>query len=228
MTKNVDWYDYENQKVISTPKGECEVHIKGVWFKTFVVGVSLSGGIVFKVDASNKKYGYPCSSQIGIFRPLDWNKNQKKPVDLSWLVSSGIDCEFEQNGVWVVACLCKIGKDADGFDYHATDQLSYVNCRPRMNHPIVLTQEQIDLIPQEFSVINHAPCTITGVNSCVVEFAGLPYGYCWPWEVDCEQMVNKSKKLQVLVGYAYNAKRFSYAVVVLFSWIIWRASKSGG
>lgn len=193
MTKNVDWYSYNKGKMIYRPNvgEEIQVRLGSAWFNAEVVAHSQSD-FYFFFDSKDYRGVLSYKSDSDDVRPLDWNKNQKKPVDLSWLVDSGVDCEFSHDrGNWFISKLRNIGSELyfsenlGGFDY----------CRPRMNHPMVLTQKQVDLIPDGFEF-----CLSKRVESYqgldpndkgamvyfIFTFTGLSDGCFWPWEVSCE------------------------------------------
>lgn len=128
----------------------------------------------------------------------------KKPVDLSVLIESGIDCEFqdaEHSGAVEFAPLRYIANDS--YPYQASRD-SYEQCRPRMDHNHAWVGGKCPLpegIMVHYIMIKNGEIAERqnkmavellwdydlGVHPIVCfRIAGLAEGYCWPWEVDNE------------------------------------------
>ena len=140
-------------------------------------------------------------------KPLwDWDsfvyriKPTKKPVDLSVLIDSGIDCEFS-----IFSNLFgKIDKleDINHFEKakYASDEKLWHQCRPRLNH-IHAWQGGECPLPEGFMVKvwfrdgqdDVMEATKWGVHwrgdkdgddIIAFEVVGLADGYCYPWQTD--------------------------------------------
>lgn len=187
--KNIsDWYDYENQSAISLPPVgvECEVNHRGDWHKTYIIGITKNNAAIYDCDEFDDRFVFDGNSKVNIFRPLDWNKNQVKTVSLDWLVGSGIDCEFICDELTKIAWLIKI--DDGKHIYYDDHNRDWKQCRPRENHPMVLTDEQVNLIPEGFDYELYAVndrewvslfLVEKGLNN-IVTFKGLKGGWKYP------------------------------------------------
>lgn len=127
-------------------------------------------------------------------------KPKLKPVDMSVLIASGIDCEFtsrSDKSHWYIGKLRSI----DSF-YYPTWNAPHIYCHPRMNH-IHAWQGGECPLPEGFRVRaflrkkgagidgkevslgklewNHEDCRGDIIG---FEVLGLDEGYCWPWEVE--------------------------------------------
>ena len=92
-------------------------------------------------------------------------------------VDSDIDCEFSNDGEnWSVGSIDVLSNGGYSYGFR---EIWYKRCRPRMNHPMVLTQEQVDLIPDDFIFSRQIHSNIS-----IVEFTGILPMACWPWEVN--------------------------------------------
>ena len=130
-------------------------------------------------------------------------KATKKPVDLSVLIESGIDCEFKEliTNFWFVGKLKNI-RDAGASPYK-DGHTYWDHCHPRMNH-IHAWQGGECPLPEGFVIklykwSVHQPSRVVEVTTSEewlnalshlhttvygFEVIGLADGYCWPWE--CE------------------------------------------
>lgn len=115
-------------------------------------------------------------------RPLE--KVELKPVDMSVLVGSGIDCEFFELGDFPDYCtelsyLCELHQHKEGWLYRASSGDAYSHCRPKMNYwfsdfnfqDVFGTTSDLEAAGFELDA---------RVNIFCIE--GLQEGYCWPWE----------------------------------------------
>lgn len=177
-----DWYDYENQKAISLPPvgAECEVfnHNLGKsadWEKAKILFIGVFK-CVYTSESCNERVGDVDTIDAVEFRPIDWNKNQVKIVSLESFINSGIDMEFASVGKWEVSSL----HDIDGTNYGYEDNRLgwWKQCRPRQNHPMVLTDEQVKLIPEGFYYESYP----AGMDLFIVTFKCLKPGYKYEWE----------------------------------------------
>ena len=179
----IEWYDYDKWEMISLPPAgvECEwcSHNDGFYTKATILADIGNDDFVIYAEGRKRIVKNPAN-----FRPLDYDKNKQKVVNLDWLVRSGIDCEFMDGGDrWLIDKLFEITVD----NQFASTSLSWGKCRPRMNHEHVLNHWQIELIPDCFlfrkfdvNCENHA---IGYGESCIVEFTGLKDGYIYPYEI---------------------------------------------
>lgn len=122
-----------------------------------------------------------------------------KPVDLSVLIESGVDCEFDDTpvapGDWYIGKLKQIDND----EYHLVSGSSFHLCRPRMNHVHVWQGGSCPL-PEGLRVraylrdgtaINRCSTKVAwghgaiyhSTNVIAFEVLGLADNYCWPREV---------------------------------------------
>lgn len=179
MGSKCDWYDYENQKAISLPPIgiECEVDHDG-WHKTFIVGRSKCGSVVYECSEFDDIYSFDGNSSMFMFRPLDHDKHQIEIVSLDWLVDSGIDCEFSDDSMvdFIIGELDGISDS--GSNVYCNKKHWFSQCRPRMNHPIVLTDEQRNSIPDYFNI----KTSLLENGLSIVTFKGLKNGYKYEWE----------------------------------------------
>ena len=198
-SSDTNWYDYDNQKRVGLPtKGEqVELKYKGEWYISTWVDSYDTGEclLMFLVDNQNNK---GVCGNFNEIRPIDWNKNAKKPVDLSWLENSGIDVEFGlftgDESKWVL-----IGALSNGSDRNHE--------RPRLNHWFSTHQVSHTAIPEGFDIEyiicvadvldnEHGTVDQTKVSNDLSDhfdpdvdklvafrIKGLRNGYVWPWEL---------------------------------------------
>lgn len=130
----------------------------------------------------------------------------KKPVDLSVLIDSSIDCEFSDNeflydNFGVLAALT----EGNTCPYHKRNAIAYKYCRPRLNrvHAWMPTEDSVCPLPEGFIVrvylrngdemdrmatdFNWSVRQASPKNSNIIAFKvkGLAEHFCWPWE--CEE-----------------------------------------
>ena len=190
-TNTDEWYDYDKQEAIGLPPVgvECEYTLgySGVWWKCKVQYVVGCEGIVMKADhLGNEQYCsiYDLCRELRL-RPLDYDKNKKKVVDLDWLIDSSIDCEFsELDSSWYIGKLQRLADDTR--PYHSANGENWTKLRPRMNHKMVLTDDQLKLIPEGFKYDIEQTHTIRMVYN-IVEFIGMAEGYIYPYEKTATQ-----------------------------------------
>ena len=184
---NVGWYDYDSKGTFECPKDRCELEVyrNAVWQKATFIGKDVDNETnVYQLHDTRE---FLSCINANYICPLDWNKNQKKVVDLSLFVNSGITMEVSFNrDQWHVSELTGITPVKL---FEVTTGALWQYCRPRMNHLMVLTEEQVDMVQGKFKVEYHQ--SITGKlgdfeRRYVVKFLGLQDGYCYPWEVDNE------------------------------------------
>lgn len=126
-------------------------------------------------------------------------KEQKKVVDLSVLLASGIDCEFvddKTDSTWFVGKLKRILSDSRKHIYEKDSGASWKYCRPRMNHWHSWQGGQCPL-PEGFEVevLFQDGSRCVGVTtrfrwaylntvSDIIAFRviNLAANYCYPWE----------------------------------------------
>lgn len=107
--------------------------------------------------------------------------NKTKTVSLDWLVGSGIDCEFSDIGKWRLGKLDEISRSEYKFKDVTGD--GWIRCRPRMNQPMALTNDQLDLIPKGFDFQFSGVWNFEGVmKGGIYTFKGLKDGYKYEWE----------------------------------------------
>jgi len=177
------WYDYDKGEAVSLPpvNTECLVfnHDLGKsaeWEKCTILFIG-DFKCVYTSESCKERVGDIDTIGKLEFRPLDHDKYKVKAAPMDWLVGSGIDCEFSNDGVnWHVSLL----DDTRGLEYCDFVKLNWKQCRPRMNHKHVLTQEQYSLIPHEFKDNTY----ITKYGDCIVEFTGLKDGYKFAHDVE--------------------------------------------
>ena len=148
------------------------------------------------------------SPSLGSVRQ-DWRiKPTKKVIDLSVLINSQIDCEFD-NGA-VIAKLVSVKEDYEGIFYSSNHKKAqdYRDCRPRMNHKHAWQGGECPL-PEGFvvrvwyrngisSICSHVKEHNKATNLrwtfdsfetadiIAFEVLGLADGYLMPWEQDNE------------------------------------------
>lgn len=127
-------------------------------------------------------------------------KGERKVVDLSVLIKSGIDCEFLCQGdgeTWYIGVLEKITLGHYDGDYQLYDGVSSAyECRPRMNHwhnwqggdcPLPEGFEVEVLIRGGTKYKDHSVNFVwhhdSGYNNIIAfRVIGLMEDYRWPWE----------------------------------------------
>lgn len=125
---------------------------------------------------------------------------KKKPVDMSVLVDSPIDCEFWHHGskIKTISQLKSISKQLCGekMVYEDADPKRVghaLYCKPRMDYPFSVDlfscQKEchefiniLDSVGFKLEVIDDEYFNI--LNNRSFKIIGLKDGYCWPWE--CE------------------------------------------
>lgn len=126
-------------------------------------------------------------------------KPELKPIDLSVLIKSGIDCEFSESnttGVRYIGKLCSAGADySRALTNNRFD--TWACCRPRMNHLHAWAGGNCPLpegLEVEVTFRDRSPITArtgpefrwdhrgTSYDIIAFEVLGLQDGYCWPWE----------------------------------------------
>jgi hypothetical protein len=133
--------------------------------------------------------------------PKKWKLEEfPKPVDLSVLIETGIDCEFSsqlfiENGVFPIGKLKKI-KNKSLMEYVSNQNIIWNHCRPRM-HEWLVHQGEVCPLPEGFLVTtftrsnymlsNKKATTLAwgrDSNDDIIQFKveGLAEGYCWPWD----------------------------------------------
>ena len=126
------------------------------------------------------------------------DKPTKKVIDLSGLIDSQIDCEFDDRGnTSAIAKLETITTSHTGEPYYINDKgLYWESCQPRMNHKHAWPEGECPL-PEGFEVKvwfrsgGHTVVTtrsgnywgINGDTMCF-EVLGVADGYVMPWEQD--------------------------------------------
>jgi len=103
-------------------------------------------------------------------------KPKLKPVDLSVLVGSGIDCEFCDNitaNLWSIGILEKVTYHKH---YISAREVLWQHCRPRMNRWMSLKN-----VVNVVNLLASDQFEIEVEGSCF-RIEGLQDGYCWPWE----------------------------------------------
>lgn len=139
-----------------------------------------------------------CIDNITWSNHIDYRRKwNKKPVDLSVLIESGIDCEFSFD--WKskpsIGQLLKI----DGNKYTSDVGHYYNYCLPRMNHwqswqggecplpegIVVETIYREDSMPEK-NVVTDLFWKHHSEADDIIAFKviGLADGYCWPWEIE--------------------------------------------
>ncbi len=123
-----------------------------------------------------------------------------KPVDLSVLIESGIDCEFgEEEKEWIPGKLHSMRTRSPLYGERYTDTWNKY-CRPRMNHVHAWTGGDCPL-PEGLVVSVHTRNGILCLRESydtdywghrnnadrkwdiiAFEVIGLADGWCWPWE----------------------------------------------
>ena len=148
----------------------------------------------------------PILEAIGVFEELEkWRIKPKKPVDLSVLIDSSIDCEFWDDADQkfpVIGKLTELGNPCISYKYVDVDGMDYKYCRPRMNHvhawqggecplPDGLRVKVFYQNPHiEPAIYEVGSYNLTwhwyGTESDIIAFevVGLVDGYCWPWEME--------------------------------------------
>ena len=159
----------------------------------------------------NKNLGWRNMESTDIFHSYYRyeRKPTKKPVDLSVLIDSGIDCEFlNEHGTKVsIGKLVAFQDKPKQYmgDTGSITPISAEHCRPRMNH-IHAWQGGDCPLPEGFivklylrdgQVEKAGDCFLTswthdwphkgcGMSDIIAfEVVGLADGYCYPWEVEC-------------------------------------------
>ena len=173
----------------------------------FYQKVADGGEAEFRANYTNKQWfsssGSPSLSSVR----QDWRiKPTKKVIDLSVLIDSQIDCEFD-NGA-VIAKLVSVKEDYEGIFYSSNHKKAqdYRDCRPRMNH-IHAWQGGEWPLPEGFMVkvcMRDAASYLGGIvlsrsatladwshgnhpeDIITFEVLGLAEGYVMPWEQDNE------------------------------------------
>ena len=125
----------------------------------------------------------------------EWHKPAKKVIDLSVLIASQIDCEFEDN---YVGQLIGIESGLE-FPYKTTngygDDGYSGMCRPRMNHihawqggecPIEGFVVRAWVDKEDFLTVHTSSNSIDWSKIMYVEFLEVEHGYVMPWEQDNE------------------------------------------
>ena len=140
----------------------------------------------------------------------EWHKPTKKVIDLSVLIESGIDCEFDDRGnTSAIAKLETITTSHTGEPYYINDKgLYWGRCTPRMNHkhawqggacplpegfevkvwlrddkklPFIAKVERVTWEHRLNTVLDSI---YTGYDIIAFEVLGLADGYVMPWEQD--------------------------------------------
>lgn len=124
-------------------------------------------------------------------------KPKLKPVDLSVLIESGIDCEFSSHEFRDPSIGKLSGVAITHYQrYRSNGPVSgYDHCRPRMNHihawqggECPVPEGLIIGIYSTFGGIRAEQQVVVGQNSIdwhsvvAFEVLGLADGYCWPWD----------------------------------------------
>lgn len=153
-------------------------------------------------------------------KPLwDWDsfvyriKTTKKPVDLSVLIGSGIDCEFSVatnfhyektlDGGMIATRIAKLASITQNNRFHCANGIHSPYCRPRMNHihawqggecPLpegfvvkpYYRDPNVDPIAKEAGVLRWRRDHRAKECYDIIAFEviGLADGYCYPWECD--------------------------------------------
>lgn len=133
-------------------------------------------------------------------------KLTKKPVDLSVLIKSGIDCEFVYSNATnhrdrlIIEKLTEITSNDYATRYVNSNEKAHLYCKPRMNHWHYWDGGDCPL-PEGIKVsVKTLRCAaydgdclsfswgrkIRAVDGNIIAFKvlGLADGYCWPWEVE--------------------------------------------
>ena len=119
----------------------------------------------------------------------DWRwKPTKKPVDMSVLINSDIDCVF---GDREIGYLSKERRYQDCTDFHSAKGDIWIECKPRMNHWFMT--ENLTRCPHRLvSELWEAGFTVTkerftskpGRDHVIFCITGLKAGYDWPWLIE--------------------------------------------
>ena len=133
----------------------------------------------------------------------EWHKPTKKVIDLSVLIESGIDCEFDDRGnTSAIAKLETIttSRVDEASLYISAKGVYWDRCRPRMNHKHAWLGGECPL-PEGFMVMPHyrkplklrVPVMATDLlwgnwggdlDIIAFEVLGVADGYVMPWEHD--------------------------------------------
>jgi hypothetical protein len=172
-----DWYDYDKQEWNgkNIPPIGLLVLLNGV-----TVSVVLHDNKILNQVCVRHQNGELSIPKVCWLKPLDHDKHKVKTVSLDWLVDSGIDCEFSDGGNgWCVSELNWFGDD--WYQDNFLDR--WKQCRPRQSHPMVLTDEQVKLIPDGFDYDSwrHSKRDCYGIFY-IATFKGLKDGYKYDWE----------------------------------------------
>lgn len=164
------------------------------------------GGLVeFSYTGTQREESHPESSPHMGSYVEQWRIKPKKPVDLSVLIDSSIDCEFWDDADQkfpVIGKLTELGNPCISYKYVDVDGMDYKYCRPRMNHvhawqggecplPDGLRVKVFYQNPHiEPAIYEVGSYNLTwhwyGTESDIIAFevVGLVDGYCWPWEME--------------------------------------------
>tara|TARA_R110000787_G_scaffold122041_1_gene232941 strand:- start:164 stop:667 length:504 start_codon:yes stop_codon:yes gene_type:complete len=133
----------------------------------------------------------------------EWHKPAKKVIDLSVLIESGIDCEFNDGSFDIFSPISKLTKIKDcKYPYASVSEASRF-CQPRMNHKHAWQGGECPL-PEGFRVKvwfrdgSESTRSIASGNGLywgqnnhgsdiiAFEVLGVADGYVMPWEQDNE------------------------------------------
>ena len=122
-----------------------------------------------------------------------------KPVDMSVLIGSGIDCIFGDAEDYTVTCTLRQVKDQHGGQMYRSQLDWYIHCNPRMDYwfsaqNFTSVGELIASLDKAgFDLSIHWSSTQEELNGSIrrhqgeVEsflICGLKMDRCWPWEID--------------------------------------------
>lgn len=106
-------------------------------------------------------------------------EDKPKPVDLSALIDSGIDCEF-----WEADCYTTIGNltNIKGKNAYRSDLHWYEHCVPRMNY--WFSGMNFDYpVGLRYNLFEAGLDVEVTESLDAFRITGLRDGYCWPWEL---------------------------------------------
>ena len=122
-------------------------------------------------------FGRDCMIEV---KPI----SKPKPVDMSVLIGSGIDCIFgDADDTYTVTCTLREVKDQHGGQMYRSQLDWYIHCNPRMNYWFSCNNWEAleyDLLTENLQIAGFA---LEG-NDNSFKIIGLKDGVCWPWECD--------------------------------------------
>jgi hypothetical protein len=161
------------------------------------------GKILLRKNNAGEWYRTDKEFPIMSSHPSNWKIEEfPKPVDLSVLIETSIDCEFStkpfiEDKAFPIGKLKKVSSSPCFTEYVNTQDIYWTYCRPRMHEWLV---HRGDMCPVPEGVLVKAR-TFEGIvaqskqgkdirwkkngnRHDIINFkvVGLAEGYCWPWE----------------------------------------------